>query len=88
MSLITVIILSAFTDTGMGGNPAGLVLEADHLTPEMKQAVAAAIGSSETAFVSASRVADYKLTSRPAATSLTAGMPPLPHSVISVNTGC
>lgn len=61
MSHITVIILSAFTDGGRGGNPAGLVLDADHLTTEMKQAVSAAVGSSETAFISASRVADYKL---------------------------
>ena len=61
MSHVIVILLSAFTDSGVGGNPAGVVLDAEHLTPEMKQAVAAAVGSSETAFVSASLVADYRL---------------------------
>ena len=61
MPNITVTLLNAFTDSGTGGNPAGVVLDADHLTPGMRQTVAAAVGSSETAFVSASRVADFKL---------------------------
>lgn len=53
--------MSAFTDAGQGGNPAGVVLEADALTPEQKQTVAAKVGLSETAFVSRSRSAAFKL---------------------------
>lgn len=42
---------SAFTDTGKGGNPAGVVLDADALTETEMLAIACAIGYSETAFV-------------------------------------
>ncbi|MCC6412320.1 MAG: PhzF family phenazine biosynthesis protein [Saprospiraceae bacterium] len=54
-------IIRAFADAGMGGNPAGVVLDADHLTNEQKQYIAAQVGLSETAFVSTSKVADIKL---------------------------
>lgn len=54
-------IINAFSIVGKGGNPAGLVLEADQYTREQKQAIAAKAGLSETAFVSASTVADVKL---------------------------
>jgi len=54
-------IVSAFTDAGRGGNPAGVVLNADDLTAAQKLQLAARIGLSETAFVSASDVADVKL---------------------------
>ncbi|HVF95744.1 MAG TPA: PhzF family phenazine biosynthesis protein [Flavisolibacter sp.] len=54
-------IISAFTKDGKGGNRAAVVLEADKLSEEQKQAIAAKVGLSETAFVSASLVADFKL---------------------------
>ena len=40
----------AFTHQGRGGNIAGVVLEADHLTSSEKQAIAKELGYSETAF--------------------------------------
>ncbi len=61
MPSVPVKIINAFTDAGAGGNPAGVVFPADHLTNEMKQQVAAKVGVSETAFVSKSQSADFKL---------------------------
>lgn len=58
---VNVQILNAFVDNNTGGNPAGVVLNADHLTHEQKQAVAAKVGLSEVAFVSHSSIADHKL---------------------------
>lgn len=57
----TVRIVNAFTANGGGGNPAGIVLDADHLSTAEKQAVAAGVGLSETAFVSHSDIAGFKL---------------------------
>lgn len=54
-------IISAFTKDGKGGNPAAVVLEADRFTAAQKQTIAAKAGLSETAFVSTSDVADFKL---------------------------
>lgn len=54
-------ILYAFAHEGQGGNPAGVVLDADPLSTAQKQAIAAQVGLSETAFVSRSQVADFKL---------------------------
>lgn len=54
-------IINAFTKDGSGGNPAAVVLEADRFSAEQKQAIAANVGLSETAFVGASNVADFKL---------------------------
>lgn len=54
-------IINAFVDSGRGGNPAGVVLNADHLSNEQKLAIAKRVGLSETAFVSKSNVADFKL---------------------------
>jgi PhzF family phenazine biosynthesis protein len=42
---------AAFTDNGLGGNPAGVVLDAGCLTDRQMLAIAQAIGYSETAFV-------------------------------------
>lgn len=42
---------AAFADTSEGGNPAGLVLDARHLDDAGMQAIAAAVGYAETAFV-------------------------------------
>lgn len=44
---------AAFTDGGAGGNPAGVVLEADDLDDATRLAIAAHVGYSETAFVDA-----------------------------------
>lgn len=63
MQVIPVHIVSAFVPPALdfGGNPAGVVLDADHLDVAEKQRIASEVGLSETAFVSASRVADFKL---------------------------
>ncbi len=58
---VKVAIVNAFVDNNSGGNPAGVVLDADALTSEQKLAVAKAVGVSETAFVSRSTTADFKL---------------------------
>lgn len=46
-------IVSGFVSNGEGGNPAGVVLEADRLSENQMLKVAATLGLSETAFVSA-----------------------------------
>lgn len=61
MGMVDVHIVNAFVAGGTGGNPAGVVLNADDLSAEAKQAVAARVGLSETAFVSKSEVAGFKL---------------------------
>jgi PhzF family phenazine biosynthesis protein len=48
-------------DGEAGGNPAGVVLDADNLEQSQKLAIAAAVGLSETAFVSGSEKAAFKL---------------------------
>lgn len=58
---IEVQIINAFVDHNKGGNPAGVVLNADHLTKDQKLQVAAKVGLSETAFVSKSDTAAFKL---------------------------
>jgi PhzF family phenazine biosynthesis protein len=58
---IQVHIVNAFIDGHAGGNPAGVVTDANALTASQKLAVAKAVGLSETAFVSASTRATYKL---------------------------
>lgn len=54
-------MVDAFVDGGQGGNPAGVVLDADRLSNTQKQEVARKAGLSETAFVSESGIADFKL---------------------------
>lgn len=58
---IKVDVVNAFVDDGHGGNPAGVVLGAERLSQQQKQAVAARVGLSETAFVSPSSSARFKL---------------------------
>ncbi len=58
---VEVEILNAFVDNNAGGNPAGVVLNADHLSSLQKLKIAKAVGLSETAFVSKSSSADFKL---------------------------
>ena len=58
----TAFIVNAFIqEDGSGGNPAGVVLDADPLTSTAKQTLAAHLGLSETVFVSRSEIADYKM---------------------------
>ena len=58
---IDVQVVNAFIEGANGGNPAGVVLDADHLNAFQKQQIAAGVGLSETAFVSSSASADFKL---------------------------
>lgn len=61
MRQVEVQIVQAFAHQGEGGNPAGVVLDADGLTAADKQAIAQQVGLPETAFVSRSSVAEIKL---------------------------
>jgi len=58
---LTVKIVNAFVSGGTGGNGAGVVLDADSLTDLEMQRIAAAVGLSATAFVSASDTEAFKL---------------------------
>ena len=58
---IKVQIVNAFVDNDEGGNPAGVVLDAHRFNTEQKQRIAALAGLSETAFISSSESADFKL---------------------------
>lgn len=58
---IEVQIVNAFIDGETGGNPAGVVVDANALTAAQKLKVAQQVGLSETAFVSTSDVATIKL---------------------------
>ncbi|MEP1553746.1 MAG: PhzF family phenazine biosynthesis protein [Paraglaciecola sp.] len=58
---INVAVMNSFIDGTTGGNPAGVVLNADTLNTAQKLSIAQQVGLSETAFVSASSSADFKL---------------------------
>ncbi|MHA2937885.1 PhzF family phenazine biosynthesis protein [Vibrio sp. RC27] len=58
---IEVALVNAFTENGKGGNPAGIVLNADQLSDDQKLKIAQAVEHSETAFVSSDDVADYEV---------------------------
>ena len=58
---VTVHIVDAFVKDGQGGNPAGVVLDADDLGEAAMRAIAARVGLSETAFVSRSRTEGARL---------------------------
>lgn len=58
---VNVAIINAFVDNNNGGNPAGVVLDADYLSNDEKLIIAQKVGLSETAFVSKSNTADFKL---------------------------
>ncbi len=51
--------INAFTHNSLGGNPAGVVLNADALSASQMQAIADKVGFSETAFVSAGTECDF-----------------------------
>ncbi|MFB6183826.1 MAG: PhzF family phenazine biosynthesis protein [Haloarculaceae archaeon] len=55
------LLVDAFADEPMAGNPAGVVPDADGLTDRQMQAVAGELGASETAFVRESDAADLRL---------------------------
>ena len=59
--MIEVNIVNAFVASDDGGNPAGVVLDADALSAAQKLAIAGKVGLSETAFVSRSQQSDFKL---------------------------
>lgn len=58
---VSVMVVNAFTFNGEGGNPAGVVLNADQYSNAEKQEIARLVGFPETAFISKSNVADRKL---------------------------
>jgi PhzF family phenazine biosynthesis protein len=58
---IEVILVNSFTDNGKGGNPAGVVFNADNLSNAQKLKIAQVVGYSETAFVSSDEEADYEV---------------------------
>ena len=58
---VEVNIVNAFTRNGTGGNPAGVVLDADSLDDAAMLQIAAQVGLSETAFVSRSATEGAKL---------------------------
>lgn len=61
MNGVQAYVVNAFTDGGLGGNPAGVVLDADGLDAQARLAMAARIGLSETAFVSRSATETVRL---------------------------
>jgi PhzF family phenazine biosynthesis protein len=61
MKEVAIKIVYAFSIDNTGGNPAGVVLNADTLSTEEKQRIATLAGLSEVAFVSPSNKADFKL---------------------------
>ena len=58
---IKVYTLNSFAKTKNGGNPAGVVLEADNLTEDHMNKVANKVGFSETAFIQKSDKAHFKV---------------------------
>lgn len=58
---VEVSTLHAFSDKALGGNPAGVVLQAAHLSESQMQEIARQVGFSETAFVMPSEQADFKV---------------------------
>lgn len=61
MNEVTVYHYEAFSSIPGKGNPAGIMLDADHLTDAQMQEIAAKVGFNETTFVCRSRAADVRL---------------------------
>ncbi|MHA1950446.1 MAG: PhzF family phenazine biosynthesis protein [Candidatus Thorarchaeota archaeon] len=57
---LEVIQVDAFTDRPFGGNPAAVVLGADHVSEETMHRIAREMNVRETVFVSKSRIADFQ----------------------------
>jgi trans-2,3-dihydro-3-hydroxyanthranilate isomerase len=51
--------IDAFTSIPLGGNACPVILDAEGISPELRQRIAKEMNQSETAFVSASKVADF-----------------------------
>ncbi len=58
---ISVYVASAFSKDHKGGNKAGVVFMENILTTTQKMAIAKQLGYAETAFISESEIADYKI---------------------------
>ena len=61
MDTIRILQVDAFTDEPLGGNPAGVVPEADGLSDDQMQSIAAEMAVSETAFLRSSEAAEYRV---------------------------
>lgn len=61
MNKVKIKQVDAFTTIPFGGNPAGVVTDASNISDEIKQNIAKEMNLSETAFVSESDVADFKV---------------------------
>ncbi|GAK82695.1 phenazine biosynthesis protein PhzF like [Vibrio ponticus] len=61
MKSVDVFLVNSFTAQGEGGNPAGVVLNADALSDKEKLVIAKAVGYSETAFVSQDNQVDFEV---------------------------
>lgn len=59
--MIDIYVTSAFCKDNQGGNKAGVVFDHPELTIAQKMAISSELGYSETAFVTDSDCADYKL---------------------------
>ena len=59
--MVEVYVTSAFSKNNSGGNKAGVVIEDYSLSPKEKMELANKLGYSETAFLSFSKLADYKI---------------------------
>lgn len=59
--MIATYIVGAFTNNGSGGNKAGVVFQADGLSDKQMQVIAKELAYSETAFISKSENATYKV---------------------------
>jgi len=56
-----VVLVNSFTANGAGGNPAGVVFNANELSYQQKLKIAQTVGYSETAFVSNDEEADFEV---------------------------
>lgn len=59
--MVEVYVISAFSKGGKGGNKAGVILDSHNLMPAKMMAIAKDLGYSETAFLTESDVADFKV---------------------------
>ncbi|QEA58239.1 PhzF family phenazine biosynthesis protein [Leuconostoc koreense] len=59
--MVDVYVVSAFSKNNAGGNKAGLVFDRPDLTSAQKMAIAKELGYAETAFITESRSADFRL---------------------------
>ncbi|EPJ49121.1 MAG: phenazine biosynthesis protein, PhzF family [Osedax symbiont Rs1] len=58
---VEVVLVNSFTHKGEGGNPGGVVFDAEHLSDRQRLKVAQAVGFSETAFVTKDAEADFEV---------------------------